>query len=98
VRLSSVTFLSSLVLLMWGLTGCVKERKDDPRCNPRMSQDVYRAKCYMEGNLIYDADVVCPEKWYASSIEYDWAYDKDSGSKVLLDSDDVKCFVLKKTE
>jgi len=85
------------IFLAAGLVGCT-ERKDDPGCNPRISQDIYRAKCYMEGNLIYDADVVCLAYIHPGSIEPYMAYDKQSGSKVYLRGDELKCFVLRKTE
>lgn len=83
------------VFIMAGLIGCAEKEKPKPDCNPSSSQVIFRAKCYMEGNLIYDADVVCPvyHQWYIDPVI---VYDKQSGSQVATRSDGIKCFVLRK--
>jgi len=84
-----------IFLAVSGLTGCKVKIEKEPPCNPRTSQVIFRAKCYQYGQIIYDSEVVCPEKWHLTSIEYRYAYDKQSGSMIYFGTDGIKCFVLK---
>lgn len=84
-----------LFVLVSLISGC-EVQKQEPKCNPNGSVvQLYHAKCYMGGHIVYDDNVVCPLIWISGSV---WRFYDEKSRSVIKPENEVQCFVLKVRE
>lgn len=89
-----------LVLIITAGCHLIMDSSDNQRseleCHEKPVEQLYHAKCYQEGQLILDMDVICPSTSSFTGKVYSF-YEAASKSRISPSSG-TECFVLKVAE